>query len=726
MHLADKKSAVIIEVNPTKQHLEIINWHYLSREALERKKDKPSRRGRILTLSEDNAAADTHDSLSSDDKGNTLSSDEQGMGEESSPQENSHEEKPDKPAGKKPRKKKKKAEEGEMSAEEFEDAFNSLNAGDAATEALGKRVLPHYAPGKNRIELNAEKFNSVRLGDETKAQCMVHEMIHAVTCWAMHMAKENPAALTESQLAAVRDIEAVYEAIKDDGAVRAALRTGTRVEDNAEYGLTSAEEMIAELANPAFRAVLKAKQLFRQLINGVKRLLGIDVTGSSDRTDAAAVLEGALETLLNEFDQDVYRDYTDLAAMGHARETFDMQMAGEDANPLIEGERRLAEELSRNENTRGIVMLGLSETSFEIVHMTGEHPFSIDNSVTHFDLTEFKKEVTQWAEENGLICELSNEESGGKGTISISKNSIKEMMDKKTFEKSDNRDFHFAVLTHLKEIIKKAKLAETQPFLNKNKVTGERGEAGSNTGLIVHRLYAAVEIDGKLYRVKLTLRKVKSDNQTKAYSYQINDIEKIELLQGQTNKIHKGTLLRAVSNSISGAKLLTGVGKSHENNKPLLDESAELRLPEENQSSTEDEPEENGRADTTLARQGTGEKTADDVAQAADLWTKAWGPDARTPAQRRRFAREERRRMRARAESIADPSPWPNATRWNAASKWTTMGLSARRPNSSSVCLSADKVFKPIIYLNAGAVSSLFSGKGGNVSSARSYWSIIL
>ena len=63
------------------------------------------------------------------------------MGEESSPQEDSHEEKPDKPSGKKPRKKKKKAEEGEMSAEEFEDAFNSLNAGDAATEALGKKVL---------------------------------------------------------------------------------------------------------------------------------------------------------------------------------------------------------------------------------------------------------------------------------------------------------------------------------------------------------------------------------------------------------------------------------------------------------------------------------------------------------------------------------------------------------------------------------------------------------
>ena len=178
--------------------------------------------------------------------------------------------------------------------------------------------------------------------------------------------------------------------------------------------------------------------------------------------------------------------------------------------------------------------------------------------------------------------------------------------------------------------------------------------------------------------------------------------------------------------SLGAAKVLQGVEKSYDPGKFVLDKSAELRLPEENQASAEDEPEESGRADTTLARQGTGEKTADDVAQAADLWTKAWGPDARIPAQRRRFAREERRRMRGRAEIIADQSLWPNAKRWNAASKWTTMGLNARRPNSSSVCLSADKVFKPIIYLNAGAVSSLFSGKGGNVSSVRSYWSIIL
>ena len=567
------------------------------------------------------------------------------MGEKSSPQEDSHEEKPDKPSGKKPRKKKKKAEEGDMSAEEFEDAFNSLNAGDAATEALGKRVLAHYAPGKNRIELNAEKFNSVRLSDEVKAQCMVHEMIHAVTCWAMHMAKENPAALTESQLAAVRDIEAVYEAIKDDGTVRAALRTGTRVEDNAEYGLTSAEEMIAELANPAFRAVLKAKQLFRQVINGVKRLLGINVTGSGVQTDAAAVLENALETLLNEFDQDVYRDYTDLAAMGHARETFDMQMAGESTNPLVEGEHRLAEELSRNENTRGIVMPGLSEKSFEIVEISEKHPFNASQKTS-----QLKKEVLSMCKDNGIIGLHTENETGSKGKINISGESIKEIIATKSTGKSDSLDLHLAVIPNLLKIIKSAELVEVHPDFQKK--DNERGKSGINPEVIMFRLFAVVKNNDNLYHVKITLKNSLTQNTIKLYTYQINHIENIEssLIINRDIQLRKSP---TSNDSILATKVLQGVEKSYDEGKFVLDESAELRLPEENHPSTEDEPEESGRTDTTLARQGTGEKTADDVAQAADLWTKAWGPDARTPAQRRRFAREERRRMRARAESIA-------------------------------------------------------------------------
>ena len=66
VHLAEKNSSVILEVNPTKDHLEIVNWHYLNGRQLEQKKRQAEREGgRILTLQESNAAGDASQGLSS-------------------------------------------------------------------------------------------------------------------------------------------------------------------------------------------------------------------------------------------------------------------------------------------------------------------------------------------------------------------------------------------------------------------------------------------------------------------------------------------------------------------------------------------------------------------------------------------------------------------------------------------------------------------------------------
>ena len=83
--------------------------------------------------------------------------------------------------------------------------------------------------------------------------------------------------LTEAQRKACKDILEVYDAIKDDREFIANIRLNNKIEQNGEYGLNSAEEMIAELANPAFRYALKLKKLWRQLINGIARLLSMNV-----------------------------------------------------------------------------------------------------------------------------------------------------------------------------------------------------------------------------------------------------------------------------------------------------------------------------------------------------------------------------------------------------------------------------------------------------------------
>jgi len=61
IHLNDgKHSAVVLEVNNTKDNVEIVNWHYLSGDALVRKERQATKEGGlILTLHNDNAAADT-------------------------------------------------------------------------------------------------------------------------------------------------------------------------------------------------------------------------------------------------------------------------------------------------------------------------------------------------------------------------------------------------------------------------------------------------------------------------------------------------------------------------------------------------------------------------------------------------------------------------------------------------------------------------------------------
>ncbi len=69
IHLADKNTCVLLEVDNKKDNCEIINWHYLSGRQLEQKKRQAEREGgRILTLSEGNAAGNTSLDLSSDGK----------------------------------------------------------------------------------------------------------------------------------------------------------------------------------------------------------------------------------------------------------------------------------------------------------------------------------------------------------------------------------------------------------------------------------------------------------------------------------------------------------------------------------------------------------------------------------------------------------------------------------------------------------------------------------
>ena len=225
----------------------------------------------------------------------------------------------------------------DMTLSEFQDIYKSLDSGSEELDALAERVfavagqidgltfkmvdgrvfsghnvMAHYAPGKNAIELNSDVFNSIRTSDEQKAQCLLHETIHAVSCWALARYKSASAEQRKAMgpiADACKDIEDVFKAINNDS-FRAELQAKSKLTDNAMYGLTDEYEMLAEMANPAFRMALKAKRLWRQLVNGIKKLFGIDVLETGEEgTTAFEILNRAIATILNNFDPEAYASY---------------------------------------------------------------------------------------------------------------------------------------------------------------------------------------------------------------------------------------------------------------------------------------------------------------------------------------------------------------------------------------------------------------------------------
>ncbi len=157
-------------------------------------------------------------------------------------------------------------------------------------------------------------------------------------------------------------------------------------------------------------------------------------------------------------------------------------------------------------------------------------------------------EAEKWAKENLQGKKEKNRYTGEE--ISIGKNSIKEMLDPK-FSKAINEQVHISALQSVLDFIKTGVPAEIHPDTH-------------GRDFNVMRLYNAIEIEGKVYRVKSTVRKVKEGD--KYYTYEIQEMELLEDTHnalGLPNANDRGRLNS--NNSITAAKLLKGVKKTNSN-----------------------------------------------------------------------------------------------------------------------------------------------------------------
>lgn len=194
-------------------------------------------------------------------------------------------------------------------------------------------------------------------------------------------------------------------------------------------------------------------------------------------------------------------------------------------------------------------------------------------------------EAKTWAKEH-IARTYSGEDTGGKGDIRISNAAVEKYLSQSAVDKSDSKDVHLSVLKVLPEVIRESVDAEQHADFKKGEDGVRSAENGVNPNVTIHRLYGAVRMDGKLYRVKVTLKENARTKETpKAYSYEATKIELLEGSFSQTEGSHNlepsnsksevsagqhgnvsgltSTFPRYSDKSITAANLLNGVEKSY-------------------------------------------------------------------------------------------------------------------------------------------------------------------
>lgn len=148
------------------------------------------------------------------------------------------------------------------------------------------------------IILNPNIQSIVEAHGSTIGQVALHESIHALTSYAI----ANKALLTKKGQDAVTTIEACYQRLLEK------YPQNSYLQDVNLYGTKNPKEMIAELANPKFRSILKTMSLFDKVVNAISQIL--DSLFNSSFADRYSNLENnllkSLHTLIDSFDGEAY------------------------------------------------------------------------------------------------------------------------------------------------------------------------------------------------------------------------------------------------------------------------------------------------------------------------------------------------------------------------------------------------------------------------------------
>jgi hypothetical protein len=300
-------------------------------------------------------------------------------------------------------------------------------------------------------------------------------------------------------------------------------------------------------------------------------------------------------TMLAEVKEEKLKDVLDrLSELGvKVKEESKVHYRMELGNTFSDSKEHFDAVRDRAVEEKGIVIPNLNNEKVKVVEVE-KSPFG-DNIETSL------KNAKEWAKENLVTTGKTEMPIMRDGTsYTISKRAVEKYLSESAVRKSENLDIHLSVLPKLTDVVHESIEAEIHPDYKKGE-DGIRGiENGYGEGILVHRLYGAVELDGKMYRVKTTMQEFRGGEENKPHSYEVTKIELLDspgkrenpdrppLVSSNNSKniTSEGSekanesdslpLNSATNGYISTAKLLQGVEKSYDSGKKLLDESKDL------------------------------------------------------------------------------------------------------------------------------------------------------
>ena len=350
-----------------------------------------------------------------------------------------------------------------------------------------------------------------------------------------------------------------------------AMENGEKSQSYEEHRRRAMDELFGRLAEKPFEEMGgKERTLWQRLKEAVRRLLD-KFLGTLKLPKWFKIGDNELRYMLwrskerlergKEDPIDFARDIVKREELGLDDAVYSM---GDSPETFKARQKRAVEE-------KGVVMPGLNEAEVKVVDVP-RHDFT-------GTAKEALKSAEKWAKENIVGVHKATANDGTSFEYEIANKSVEKYVSSSSTQKSDNIGIHLSVLKELPEVISHSIEAEEHPDYAKD-ATGIRNVDNSiNSSAMIHRFYGAVRIDGKIYRVKTTIREYEDANRgNRAHSYEVTKIELVEAPSTGGTKASGEPLAMTSTNSISAAKLLQNVEKAYDKGKKLLGESRRIDM----------------------------------------------------------------------------------------------------------------------------------------------------